>query len=68
MAHSETALKDILAAPRCLECPAPATHGLVRTKRGRYRVMRVPNGARWCKAHSFAAAKQRNTAARRREE
>jgi hypothetical protein len=48
------------AAPCCLDCPAPATHGLIRTKNGRYLGARVPHGARWCQAHGIAAAKRRN--------
>jgi hypothetical protein len=48
--------------PRCLDCPARATHGLVHTKQGLYRGARVPHGARWCMVHSLEAATRRNAA------
>ena len=68
MAQSTTALSTILEAPRCLDCPAPATHGLRRTWRGLYHSMQVPHGARWCKTHVIAAAKRRNAAQAEAEE
>ena len=51
-----------LVVPRCLDCAARATHGLVRNRQGLYHGTRVPHGARWCKAHGIAAATRRNAA------
>jgi hypothetical protein len=56
----ETAKVGAPAPSRCLDCPAPATHGLVYTRQGLYRGVRVPHGARWCKTHSIEAAQRRN--------